>query len=203
MRIVDPQHDANFDRRCKQELQELARQPDDREQRPCAVCTLPCSCSGSPSCACDCSSACPHILSALSSEPDYPIEPGIGELVYALTCLRLVQPCWSCEGHTGNTASFQKPPRVWFRAQSSMYPDLIATYLSECAANKSLSTPWQVCVVALGESAVPTYSIEPRFKGDPPSVDKLQQDVKIIAKNLQQRIKVLASQRAEIYAATT
>jgi hypothetical protein len=127
----------------------------------------------------------------MSSAPEeHPIEAGIVPLVYAFHNLRLIPPCWSCEGHYNKAGELGKLPRVWFYARSLAYPNLIAESISEPRIAKQLSQPWQVCLVRWNDAVDVTFSIEPRIKPrDEPRLERLRDDVKIIARALESGLK--------------
>jgi hypothetical protein len=195
MRIKRPAPDPAACRAHRQALEDLLRQPTDKQARPCPGCRVPCPCRGSPACTCGCSSACAHAPGQLSSEPDtYPIEPGILPLVYGLSSLRVVFPCWSCEGHPGDSGAFRKRPGVWFFARSLATPGVIAEHLSELRIAGKLACPWHVCVVRWGDDVEPTFAIEPEAPAmDGPGLDRLRRDVRVISADLQTHVKRLAA----------
>ena len=161
---------------------------------------MPCACSGSINCTCGCHSGCSHAPKGLSSDPaKFPIEPAIVPLVYALTSLRVYQPCWSCEGHYDMTGSLGKLPRVWFFSKSVVYTDVLTQFLSLLKTAKKLTADWQVSSVYWGHDLESTFSLEPRLQvGDPPTLAELQEDVERIAENLHRDIKQIAVERADL-----
>ncbi len=143
-------------------------------------------------CTCACSSACAHAPSQLPSEPDsYPIEPGILPLVYGLSSLRVVFPCWSCAGHSGDSGAVRKRAGVWFFTRSLATPGVIAEHLSQLRIAGKLARPWQVCVVHWGDDVETTFAIEP----EAPAIDGpgLCRDVRVISADLQTHVKRLAA----------
>lgn len=183
--------------RVRQDLNLLLSQPTDREQRPCSDCHERCGCSKhSVTCCCSCSADCLNVPRQLSSDPDlYPIEPRIVPLVYELNALRVVEPCWSCEGHAPQLGKPMKLPQVWFTSPSPKYADLLMQHIGDLYAKKKLAYSW---IVALnpynpGGDAV-TYVVRPdlaRVSGDP-KLDMLQLDLQTIAKELRTILCALA-----------
>ncbi len=195
MRIKRLAPDPAACRSRRQALEDLLGQPTDRQVRPCPGCRIRCPCRGSPVCTCGCSSACAHAPRQLSSEPDtFPIEPGILPLVYALSSLRVIFPCWSCEGHFHDSGAFRKLPGVWFFARCLAYPSVIAAHLSDLRIAGKLARPWHVRVVDWGDDVESTFSIEPEASAmDDPGLDRLRRDVHVISADLQTHVKRLAA----------
>lgn len=169
-------------------LQLLLAQPTDKQLRPCPGCDIKCSCiRHSSTCCCSCSPACPHAPKRLSSEPAvHPIEPKVLPLVYGLSELRLVQPCWSCEGHTRNNKQIHKLPQVWFYSHNVVYPQLIAEHLHNLRVKHELNEPWHVTVSPFSaDNLVGTFLIKPELdKGvSNISLEKLQWDLRLISDN--------------------
>lgn len=197
MRILVPPPDPEHQRRRRQELERLIAQPDARAARPCTNCRLPCPCSDSIRCTCNCSPDCPQIPRALSSDPDHhPLEAGIAPLVFALAALRVTPPCWSCEGHEDSAGRLVKPPRVWFTTRALFYPDIIAECLSRLRIEQRIAAPWQLLVVDWGARHDSTFSLEPQADsaGYAP-LASLQSDARRIAECLPERVKSLAHDR--------
>jgi len=92
MRIEKPSFDARIRKKICEDLQLLISQPTALEDPPCPGCRIH-----------DlqiCSSKCPEAPRALSIDPGrYPIEPKVTPLVFELRTTRVMQTCWSCEGH--------------------------------------------------------------------------------------------------------
>ncbi len=173
----------------EQELQQLIAQPGAREERPCPNCQLPGD-TGHPHQ--DCHSACSNAPQALSSEPDkHPIETRVVKVVFELSTLRLVQPCWSCEGHLNGQGDLWKLPQVSFYAASPLYPKLLITYLNRLKGQKQLHYPWQVIMVDLGQSWGPTYQLEPALNqiNEAIKLQKLQDDLDKIGDGLGEKLK--------------
>jgi hypothetical protein len=191
MQIVEAHSDPDLIRGYRKDIIKLLEQPSDDEARPCLGCTLVCPTCGSKSCSCKCSISCEDAPQMMSSEAvDFPIEANIVPLVYALNCLRLTQPCWSCEGHNDHAGELKRPPRVWFYTQSMTYPDLIAELLSDLDIAGRLSLAWHVCLVRWEDGPNITFSIEPKIKSrSKPELMGMRRDVQIIAENLMTSMK--------------
>lgn len=178
-------------------LQLLIVQPTDKQLRPCPGCDVKCLCSKhSPTCCCSCSPACPHAYMRLSSEPaKHPIEPNILPLVYGLSSLRLMQPCWSCEGHINNNNQIHKIPQVWFYSSTVVYPQLFSMHLHNLVANNKLSEPWQITVSPFSaDSLVTTFIVKPELVNGiaNTSLEKLQKDLHCISNNIANHIRRIA-----------
>ena len=134
MRIEPPPLDTAFCEAQLRDLEDLVAQPDDRAARPCPGCDLRCQQCGSTSCNCNCRPDCPDARWRLSSEPErFPIEAGVVPLVYAFSALRLMPPCWSCEGHHDKQGQLHRLPSLWFFSRKLAYPGLITALLSRLA----------------------------------------------------------------------
>ncbi len=196
MKIAKPLTDPEFDVQAAAEMAHLLRQPLVTQERPCPGCDLPCPCSASISCACGCSVKCPHAPRQMSSDPEeHPVEQGIAPLVFALNGLRVVEPCWSCEGHMGPGDTLLRPPSVWFYSRSAVYPMLIADYLGELAGTKDTKYRWRLCMVSFGDDndGCPVFSIEPNLSAVKPDLMMMRRDVRVIAEGFEAGIRALAS----------
>jgi hypothetical protein len=128
----------------------------------------------------------------LSSDPEHhPIEAGILPLVFALRCLRVYEPCWSCEGHDGGVP---KLPRVWFYCRSLAYLKLLSELLADLRRTKALTSHWQVRLTfSTGDAPDPAFAIEPDLEPSAvPALRALQTDVRTIARELENGIKARA-----------
>ncbi len=178
-------------------LQLLLTQPTDKQVRPCPGCDVKCSCTKhSTTCCCNCTPACPHASELLSSEPaKHPIEPNVLPLVYGLSELRLVQPCWSCEGHMNKDNQIHKLPQVWFYSPNTIYPQLISQHLHNLHVKNELSESWQVIVSPFSaDELVATFLIKPDFNNGFAniSLEKLHKDLHLISGSFANRIRKIA-----------
>ncbi|MBM4123723.1 MAG: hypothetical protein FJ246_02015 [Nitrospira sp.] len=180
------------------DLARLLEQPTDRERRPCPNCDTTCGCPArSTQCCCSCSARCPDAPRFLSSEPArYPIEPQVLPLVYVLAGLRLVPPCWSCEGHLQASGGLTRLPQVWFYSASTVYPELIALYLKDLEFQKRLHHHWMVSVCPHAAGGATIFQIQPE-QLTPSDVKKaelqtLQDDLRTIAGSLDASLRQLA-----------
>jgi len=169
------------------DLELLLSQPNARQLRPCPNCT--------ESDGAECSPACTGAPASLSTDPDrYPVEPHVVPMVYELNVTRLMQPCWSCEGHANAEGTLLKLPLVSFYAFSPVYPQLLMNYLHNLILAKKLAYPWQIVLTDYGQTWGITYSIEPRLSyGVEPRHDLLMNDLKVISADLAEKIKHEAS----------
>jgi hypothetical protein len=192
MKIEKLPPDPGFDAEAIKEFERLLEQPSENQLRPCESCDIPCPCCGSTSCACACTITCPQAPRTLSTDPEeHPIEEGIVPLVYALSTLRVVQPCWSCEGHNSPDGELYRPPSVWLYARSVFYPWLISEYLADLDNRGAIENPWHLCLVFFDpDNSDPTFVIEPDLGSiKKPELGSLQRDVRVIAEGLEAGIK--------------
>lgn len=135
----------------------------------------------------------------MSSDPkNHPIEPHIAPLVYALNCMRVCPPCWSCEGHLDAKGNPWRQPAVWFTARSVAYPHVIAQCLREELTAGTLAAPWLVSAVAWGQYADSAFAIqpEPRERGSP-DLERLWKDIARLSAALPSRAQTIARSFAE------
>ena len=201
MKIIEPNpvSESEVVERTRSDLDLLAVQPSDRVERPCRGCKIPCNCSmESPSCTCQCSSACPDAPGQLSSDPGrYPIEAGVVPVVYGLNMIRVMQPCWSCQGHMRNDGSIARVPQVWFHADSITYPQLLLGLLDEMKLAGELKQSWTISLCSLKASVVgSTFKLAPAAEFgdeiDAATFKQLQQDLLLIGDVLADRLKARA-----------
>jgi hypothetical protein len=175
-------------------LRDLISQPTDTQVRPCPNCHVPVGAESmaSTSSAASCSSQCQYAPRMMSSEPEkFPIEEAIAPLVYALYTLRLLTPCWSCEGHLGEDGKIGKLPKVWFYCDSDFYPRMIAQVIGNLQAHHKIGYSWMVRVLPFSQSTFSTtYSIE-AGQSDAP-LASLQKDVVVIGQQIRQQMLRLA-----------
>jgi len=166
----------------------------DRDQRPCQNCHLPCACSQSPSCACSCSISCRHLARKLSSEPEeFPLESRIVPLVYALNSLRVVTPCWSCEGHNDSADQLIKLPSVWFNTSSQGLPRLLVEHCGQLYGDRETYYRWGIEVLGLGDVMQTTYSLRPNLSLlDDANLSHLHKDIVVLAEGLFEGVKAAA-----------
>lgn len=185
----------------QRDLRLLVDQPTARECRPCAGCEEPCGCpKRSIECCCGCSPDCPTAHRYLSSEPEsHPIESGIVPLVYALSELRVVPPCWSCEGHISPDRRWMRPPQVWFYSRSATYPQLIASYLAGLQQHGTISKAWEAVVSPHTEDGVAIFILRASIedKVNPRLMRELQEDVGRIAQSLAEEVREAAMGKLE------
>lgn len=131
---------------------------------------------------------------ALSEDSDrYPIEPAVLPLVYALTALRVIQPCWSCEGHISNALPC-KLPEVWFYATAVAYVDLVGRHIADLGVADQLSAEWAVEVCPHQQTSIATvFRIRPLIRSDAEfHLGKLRADMDRIAESIGPRVRELA-----------
>lgn len=195
MKIKDDCFKVEQKRLVKSTLTELLNQPSDKQQRPCPGCRFAVGASHSQTSAAFCSSNCSEASRQMSSDPDrYPIETGIVPLVYAFYSMRLMMPCWSCEGHNDQSGTMAKTPKLWFYTTADFYPKLVAQYVSNLKSADKIENNWTVRLLPFSQSMFTiTYSLEP-MESDPAisNLPSLQNDIRIIAKDFRSEILKLA-----------
>jgi hypothetical protein len=164
MRIKDDCFKTEQKQVIKTALQELVSQPSDKEARPCPGCRFAVGNTHSTTSSARCSAQCPHASGQMSSDPEkYPIEPHIVPLVYAFYTMRLMMPCWSCEGHGDNTGGVLKTPKLWFYTTNDFYAKLVAQYVSTLRGDRKIQNHWSVRLLPFSQSMfTTTYSLEPQ-----------------------------------------
>ena len=193
MKIKDNSLTAQHISDIRQALITLIAQPDDRTLMPCPTCHQ--SKQQPVNSAQDCSASCRYTKYQLSSEPQkYPIEDAILPLVYAFYTLRLLTPCWSCEGHNDHRGDIFKIPKLWFYSSHDFYPKLIAQWVSTHKGEGKLNNHWGVRILPFSQTDfATTYSLEPLDVNiQQTQLSSLQQDVKTIAANIRQGLFKLA-----------
>lgn len=174
------------------ELEQLIAQPTAQQLRPCPGCQLPCNADQPWQCASNCNASCENAPQALSSEPElHPIESAVISIVFEITTLRLIQPCWSCEGHLDGRGELWKLPQISFYSASALYPMLINNHINRLKYNNLLNYPWMVTMVDYGQTWSPTYQIEPSLNQTREGLDLqlMQNDLQRIGENMANCIK--------------
>ncbi len=147
-----------------------------------------------------CNAKCVNAPRALSSDPEnYPLEQKVVPLVYELRKTRVMQPCWSCEGHMDNNDRLWKYPQVSFYSSSPLYAVLLVNYLTLLKYRKKLNHDWNIVISGFGQKhSTITYTIEPKLNsGKTPHLGCMQSDLITIADNLEQNIKLEALKMLE------
>ena len=171
----------------KRSLESFLAQPCPNEIPPCPGCNdhVISKCSGG------CSEA--HL--ALSTQPDeFPIEPNVVPLVFGLMSTRMTQTCWSCEGHMDSNNNLIKLPTVSFYTSFPVYAQLLHKHVSKLKMDKKLVYPWHVVLTDYAQTWGQTYSVVPdlNFVDKEIHLGRLQNDLKVIANDLQSNMKYLA-----------
>jgi len=179
------------------DLQLLLKQPTSKEVRPCSFCNLLCDFCGSTKCTCNCSPECEQVAKEMSSEPDrYPIEPLVLPLVFHLNALRVIETCWSCEGHDDpfkGKGKIWKLPQVWFYSQSVVYPQLINDYLMDLMRFERLNHTWQVSLSYSDDAYATCFVMLPNLcQLEEVSLLSLQRDIKEISTSLENNVRATA-----------
>ena len=191
MHINKPQEDFQNTTQACEALELIISQPLPADVAPCTNCE-----SHIPNM---CNSACVNAPSALSSDPiNHPIEQKVVPLVYEITSVRVMQPCWSCEGHFNPDGKLWKLPQINFYSLSPIYPQLLLMHINELKLNKKLTYEWHIVLANFGQSWHISYSIEPNLNQvSDPHLGALQNDLTVIAEDLNKNIKILAKKMLE------
>lgn len=170
------------------DLKQLIEQPTAMQSPPCPNCK---DVANVVSIKGKCSSGCEHAPLALSEDPErYPIEDNVVPLVFELTSMRLVQTCWSCEGHLDINNEIWKLPQVSFYSIKPIYSQLLCNYLARLFWRKRLNYPWEVVLTNFGQTWDVTYTIKcdlSRVKK--PDISLMQDDLVEMAEGLSEAIK--------------
>lgn len=192
MKIIDNRHQSEQKTEVLIKLRDLIAQPSDTQARPCPDCSIRFGEETLLS-AENCSSACKYAPRHMSGEPDkFPIEAGSVPLVYALYSLRLITPCWSCEGHLNADGGIGKLPKVWFYSGSRFYPKMIAQVIGQLQAHHKIGYSCGVKVLPFSQSLFSTtYSIE--AQASDVRLGELQKDIITLGKVMRQEMLSLAN----------
>ena len=187
MHIPQPVLRAETEQNLKLDLLNLIEQPTANQVPPCP------NCQQSIDQRNDCSPNCHNAASALSIEPEkYPVEEFAMPLVFELTTLRLVQTCWSCEGHANFNGDIIKMPRISFYAVKPIYAQLISQYITRLYIKKHLNYPWEIALTDYGRKFDITYTIKCDTSFERPELQLMQNDLLNMANNFSQQIKIFA-----------
>lgn len=186
MKIIQPEKNPSNLNMARNALELLIAQPTFSESAPCPNCV-----KHVPSI---CGPTCPDVGAALSSDPEkFPLEMKVIPFVFELTSTRLMQPCWSCEGHFDSEDKLWKLPQICFYSDSSIYPQLLIRHISELSIAKKIAYEWRLVVSDFGQAWNFSYCMEPNLnRVDSPRLGLLQQDMCRIAENLNVNLKLLA-----------
>lgn len=188
MHIPTPKKELLCDSETRSQLEQFIIQAEPADDPPCTGCKqhVPKDCSGS----------CSRAAEALSIEPErYPIESKVVPLVFEITSTRLLQTCWSCEGHMDHENKLWKVPQVSFYSDSPIFPKLVLIHLTRLYQSKTLGYRWHVVLSDFTQSLGLTYSIQPDLnQEDAPRLGLLQQDMQTIADGMHTKLKSIASE---------
>lgn len=187
MYIEKPKQEIFEVEQTRQKLQYLLAQPTAVESPPCPNCTN--------HVVHDCNSGCKNAHTALSSHPAaFPIEPNITPLVFGLVSTRVVQTCWSCEGHMDSNNNLTSLPRVIFYTSSVVYTQLLHRHIARLKMDAKLQFSWMVVLTDFAQTWSQTYSVIPdlSFERGELHLGRMQSDLKVIAEDLQAKLKQLA-----------
>ena len=193
MHIPTHQTQVVCDTRTREDLEKFIVQLEPMVVPPCSGCVDHKKAGCSPDCS--------EVTRALSIEPDrYPIESKVAPLVYELMATRVMQTCWSCEGHMNQDNQLWKVPQVCFYSDAPIYPKLVLIHLRLLYQSKILSCPWQVVLSDFSQSLGLTYSIQPDLNlVEKPRLGSLQQDLKLIAETMHTKLKIIAGELLREY----
>lgn len=192
MYIPQPSLDQNDVANLVSDLKQLINQPTAKQSPPCPNCAKEDIIDWTRN---NCSAKCVRAPYALSEDRDlYPIEEHVVPLVFELTTMRIVQTCWSCEGHINIDGEIWKYPQVSFYTNKPIYSQLICNYLADLHINKKLKYPWEVVLSNYGRTWDVTYTIKCDLNRiSKPSIYAMQNDLLIMADGLSDKIKVEAN----------
>jgi len=166
-------------------------------QQPSAIQSPPCTnCQKVNEVRNDCSYNCDNAAEGLSEDPvKFPIEENIVPLVFELTTMRLVQTCWSCEGHATIDGKILKMPQISFYTEKPLYAQLLSKHLSKLYFQKKLKYPWEITLSDYGQTLELTYTIKCDISCiDEPDLKIMHQDLNSMGENLSTDIKVYAQE---------
>ncbi|MCK4743276.1 MAG: hypothetical protein KAT25_05610 [Sulfuriflexus sp.] len=191
MKIPVPEESFFADSNIKEDLRLFLEQPSPQQLAPCPGCQ-----QHTPD---DCSSKCTDAAEALSIDPVlYPIEKNVVPLVYELMATQLIQTCWSCEGHMNENNTLWKLPQVCFYTASSAYVKLLCRHIALLNQHKCLKHPWHIVLSEFSMNSRLAYSIQPNLNDvNEPHLGLLQQDLNIIADDLNNKLKKYAKEFLE------
>jgi len=202
VKIDSPADSEKHLTRLRSELEDLLGQPDSGQLRTCSGCDVRCGCpAASLECCCACSAACRNAPAQLSSEGErYPVEHLVLPLVYGLASLRVVSPCWSCQGHEATVeGGTVKSPQVWFYSSSLGLVHLLGQFLAEAWTGKRLRHEWQVRTNPYSERNLPIFIIEPCMTVEEISqrdcLNDLQHDLHYLGKDFEPRLRDFAQRK--------
>lgn len=191
MKIPEPEESFFVDSNAEKDLRNFIEQPGPLQLAPCPGCQqhkLD-----------ECSSKCDQAPQALSIDPvRYPIERNVIPLVYELMITRLIQTCWSCEGHMNKDNQLWKLPQVCFYTASTVYVKLLCRHLELLNHKKQLTHPWHIIISDFSLNSRLIYSMQPNLNYvTEPHLGLLQLDLNIIADNLHGKLKIYAQELLE------
>lgn len=186
MKIAQPTITLTPDLSVKEELATFIQQAEPAAHAVCQGCKQ--------HSAVNCSVKCVDAPAALSIDPvQYPIEPNVVPLVYELAATRMLETCWSCEGHMDDNNELRKVPQVSFYAASPVYVKLLSLYLDELQNSKRLSYDWHIVITDFAQTNGLTYSVQPNLNlVSNPHLGRMQMDLKTIADSLHTKLKAQA-----------
>lgn len=117
-------------------------------------------------------------------------------VVFGLAEMRVVQPCWSCEGHRSEIGA-DRAPQVWFHSPSAVYAALISEHIARLAHLRRISTPWSVAICDHQNSIGGTvFVLRPSLAGEM-HLGRLRADLQEIGRTLFDGVQQLAAGRLE------
>ena len=170
------------------DLKLLIVQPSAAQSPPCPNCAIKANIDMKHGL---CNAGCYNAAQALSEDPvRYPIEEFVVPLVFELTSMRLVQTCWSCQGHLDRDGKIWKLPQVSFYSKRPIYSQLLCNYLSRLHWQKVLQYPWEVVLTNYGRTWDITYTIRCDISQiNNPNIQLMHKDLLRMAENLSEMIK--------------
>ena len=185
MKIPPPRDNLLFESSIRRQLEMFIGQPEPSAIAPCSGCNQhePVSCTAT----------CERAPGALSIDPEqYPIEPKVVGLVFEINTCRVLQTCYSCEGHFSDDKLW-KIPQVNFYSDAPIYVKLVLIQLDRLYLRKVLSYRWHIVLIDMAQTLNLTYSIQPDLNNvQKHHLGKLQQDLKTISIDFHSELKTLA-----------
>lgn len=183
MKIAKPSVALLPDTDVREDLTLFMQQPGPEQSAVCQGCTQHSTAN--------CSAKCLEAPQALSIDPiQHPIERNVVSFVYELAATRMLETCWSCEGHMGEDNELWKVPQVSFYAASPVYVKLLSLYLDELQNSKSLTYRWHIVITDFAQTNGLTYSVQPDLNlVKDPHLGLLQADLKTISESLHDKLK--------------
>ena len=183
MKIAKPVINYDSETKKDNDLPLFLNQPEPRDLAVCQGCKYHTPLT--------CSQTCVNAPRALSIEPDrYPVESNVVGMVYELMATRLIQTCWSCEGHMDENNKLWKIPQVCFYSAAPIYVKLLQMHLGRLQQKRKLKYEWHIVLTDFSQTEELTYSIQPNLNQiTNVSLGALQADLRTLSVDLHTKLK--------------